>query len=149
MLWQIHKETNLPIHIIRPFSGYGPGQSIDYPMTNLVNMVKNNPKKIQVWGSGQQTRDWVFVDDIVRTINWCVGDPIKYRTVNIGTGISTSFTQLLQIIYKIIYNTECPKIETLLDKPAGVPHRVADIQLQTRLGLLPSVDLVSGIKNLL
>tara|TARA_R110000868_G_scaffold410943_2_gene701015 strand:- start:693 stop:1586 length:894 start_codon:yes stop_codon:yes gene_type:complete len=149
MLWQIHKEIKLPIHVIRPFSGYGPGQSTDYPMTNLVNMIKNNPNKIQVWGNGTQTRDWIFIDDIVQTIEWCINDTIGYRTLNIGTGIATPFTELLQIIYRTVYNKECPEIETLLDKPSGVPHRVANIQLQSHLGLLPRVDLLSGIKTLL
>ena len=149
MLWQLHQNTNLKIHILRPFSGYGPGQSTDYPMANLVNLIKTDPMNLSVWGDGTQTRDWVHVDDILKTIQWCAKNDTCYLTVNIGTGIATAFTQLLQIIYKTMYNTECPKIETLLDKPTGVPHRVADIQLQTQLGLLPSVDLAYGIKTLL
>ena len=59
MLWQLHQNTNLKIHILRPFSGYGPGQSTDYPMANLVNLVKTDPMNLSVWGDGMQTRDWV------------------------------------------------------------------------------------------
>lgn len=149
ILWQIQKETDLQVHILRPFSGYGPGQNIDYPMANLVNLIKNSLIDIAVWGNGKQTRDWVHVDDIIRTVQWCAEDTNKYLTINVGTGQATDFISLAQQIYQIIHDRECPKIQLLQDRPTGLPHRLCDTNRQQQLGILPSVTLDQGIKTLL
>ena len=149
MLWQIHQTTPLQIHVLRPFSGYGPGQSADYPMTNLVNMIKNKPNNLQVWGTGNQTRDWVHVNDIIRTIDWCTTDTQKYQTVNVGTGIATRFIDLIERVYMLVHSRTCPLIQALTDKPSGVQHRVADMHLQNQLGIAPTITLDQGLKTLL
>ena len=87
MLWELRNTINTKISIIRPFSGYGPKQSLDYPMPNLINIVKNNPDNIEVWGTGKQTRDFVYIDDVLDTLEWCLTDTDQYRVVNIGTGV--------------------------------------------------------------
>ena len=149
MLWQLHQNTNLKIHILRPFSGYGPGQSTDYPMANLVNLVKTDPMNLSVWGDGMQTRDWVHVDDILKTMQWCAKNATRYLTVNIGTGVSTSFIDLITQIYKIIHDKECPEVKKLINKPSGIQHRVADTRLQKQFNILPGISLTDGIKTLL
>jgi GDP-L-fucose synthase len=149
MLWQLHQNTNLKIHVLRPFSGYGPGQSTDYPMANLVNLIKTDPTNLSVWGDGTQTRDWVHVNDILNTIQWCVKNNTSHLTVNIGTGVSISFIDLITQIYKIIYDKECPEIKKLINKPSGMQHRVADIELQKQFDILPGISLTDGIKTLL
>jgi nucleoside-diphosphate-sugar epimerase len=149
MLWQIHQTTQLQIHILRPFSGYGLGQSLLYPLPNLIHMIQIQPQNIQVWGNGQQTRDWVHINDIMRTIEWCSKDHSQYLTMNIGTGIPTSFIELVNLIHTLLYQTSCPKIQTLAHKPNGVQCRVADIQLQKQFDLVPLVTLTQGIKTFL
>jgi nucleoside-diphosphate-sugar epimerase len=149
MLWQLHQNTNLKIHILRPFSGYGPGQSIDYPMANLVSLIKTDPMNLSVWGDGTQTRDWVHVEDILKTIQWCTKNDTRYLTLNVGTGVSTSFIELITQIYKIIHDKECPKIKKLTNRPSGMQHRVADTGLQKQFNILPSISLTDGIKTLL
>ena len=149
MLWQIHQSTKLQVHILRPFSGYGPGQDLTYPMPNLINIVKTTPNDLQVWGDGKQSRDWVHVTDIMRTIEWCSTDTSKYLTINVGSGIATTFTDLISTIYNIIYQAPCPSIKTLEHKPVGVRYRTADTTLQHKLGILPVIGLEQGIKTLL
>jgi GDP-L-fucose synthase len=149
MLWQLHQTTDLKIHVLRPFSGYGPGQSTDYPMANLVNLVKTCPDKLAVWGDGTQTRDWVHVDDILKTIQWCIKNNTQYLTINIGTGVSTSFIELITQIYKIVYNKECPSIEKMGNKPSGMLHRLSDTTSQQKFNILPSISLIDGIKTLI
>ena len=148
MLWQIQKETDLQVHVLRPFSGYGPGQSTDYPMANLVNLIKTSSDNIAVWGNGRQTRDWVHVDDIMRTVLWCAQDTAKYLTVNIGTGQATDFISLAQQIYQLVHGQSCPEIRCLQDQPTGVQHRVCGTALQQQLGIVPEIDLVQGIQTL-
>lgn len=149
MLWQIHSTTKLQIHILRPFSGYGPDQSLFYPMPNLIYKIKTQPHKLEVWGNGQQTRDWVHISDIIRTIEWCSKDSHKYLTLNVGTGVPTSFVDLIELIYNLLYDAPCPDIQRLMDKPNGVQCRVADVGLQAQYNVIPLITLKSGIQTLL
>ena len=149
MLWELRNTINTKISIIRPFSGYGPKQSLDYPMPNLINIVKNNPDNIQVWGTGTQTRDFVYIDDVLDTLEWCLTDTDQYRVVNIGTGIATSFIDVIHVAFELIYNVPTPAITCVLEKPVGVLNRYCNASLQTQLGIYPKISLKDGIKLML
>lgn len=147
MLWELSKDSGLKCSIVRPFSGYGTTQSLDYPFPNLFNIVKNNPTDIKVWGTGRQSRDFVHIDDVVSALIWCMKDTEKFRAVNIGTGISTSFIDLIELMYVAVHNKECPHITRLVDKPVGVMHRYCNTDLQQRLGIMPAVTVQQGIEK--
>jgi len=147
MLWEL-KDT-IDISIIRPFSGYGSKQSLDYPVPNLINIVKNNPNNIKVWGTGKQTRDFVYIDDIVDTLEWCLTDTTKFRVVNVGTGIATSFVDVITLAHQLIHNTSVLDITCVLEKPVGVLNRYCNASLQTQLGIYPKTSLEQGIKLML
>ena len=149
MLWEIKDKINTSISIIRPFSGYGPTQSLDYPIPNLINIVKNNPSNIEVWGTGEQTRDFVYIDDIIDTLEWCLTDTAKFRITNIGTGIATSFKEVIKLVYQLIYNESLLNINCKLEKPVGVLNRYCDPSLQHQLGIYPKISLEQGLKLLL
>jgi UDP-glucose 4-epimerase len=149
MLWEINKHCDTKISIVRPFSGYGPTQSTDYPVPNLIDIVKNNPDNLEVWGTGTQTRDFVYIDDIVRTLIWCMVDDQKYKTLNIGTGIATSFIDLITVAHRVIHGTDPKYIKTLTHKPVGVLNRYCDARLQKQLGIYPTISLEEGIKKFL
>mgnify|MGYP003665549574 FL=1 len=149
MLWELRNTIDTKISIIRPFSGYGAKQSLDYPMPNLINIVKNNPNNIEVWGTGKQTRDFVYIDDVLDTLEWCLTDTDQYRVVNIGTGIATSFVDVITLAHQLIYNTPVLDITCVLEKPVGVLNRYCDNTLQKQLGIYPKISLEQGIKLML
>jgi nucleoside-diphosphate-sugar epimerase len=149
MLWQLHQTHDIQIHIVRPFSGYGPGQNLSYPMANLVQLIKTRPDKLEVWGSGNQTRDWVHVYDIMRTLEWCVNDTTPYQSINIGTGVATTFNELIDIIHTTVYGLPAAEVRKLAKQPTGVQYRVADTSLQRSLNVLPQITLSQGIQTLL
>jgi len=74
------------ITILRPFSGYGPSQSMDYPFPSLVGRVMDSKDgMIDVWGNGKQVRDFVHIDDIVSSVlHHCLVD--ADTTINVSTG---------------------------------------------------------------
>ena len=56
----------------RPFSGYGPSQDLTYPFPSIIKRalsMKNNQKKFFVWGSGQQMRDFIHINDCVKVMS--------------------------------------------------------------------------------
>ena len=149
MLWELRNNINTKISIVRPFSGYGSKQSLDYPIPNLINIVKNNPSNIEVWGTGEQTRDFVYIDDIIDTLEWCLTDTAKFRVVNIGTGVATSFNEVIQLVHLLIYNKSAQTINNILEKPVGVLNRYCDPVLQQQLGIHPKISLEQGLKLML
>ena len=66
-------------HIIRPFTIYGPGQSMDYPLPAIIERAKRG--ECSVWGSGTQVRDWVHIDDALRVFDYLMyrEDPIVLK----------------------------------------------------------------------
>jgi len=132
-------------HIIRPFSIYGPGQSMDYPLPSIIQRAKQG--ECSVWGSGMQTRDWVYIDDALKIFEYLLHEE-KSTVLNIGTGIPLTFIEVAEIIYKEIHGKIIP-VTTYSAEPEGVKHRVADISKLKNLNLVPKITLAEGIRNML
>src|SRR5258708_7701705 len=60
------REQGVPVTVVRPFSGYGPGQDLSYPLAAMIARARRLEDPFDVWGPGHQMRDFVHADDIVR-----------------------------------------------------------------------------------
>lgn len=145
LLYEVHRNSKLKITVFRPFSGYGPGQTTDYPVPNLVKMIMAGPDQVTVWGNGEQTRDFVYVTDIMRCLDWSLVHDHDYLSLNIGSGAATSFRSVIETAHLHCYGRKPAHINTLMDKPVGVTNRVADITQLTQLGLRPDISLEQGL----
>jgi UDP-glucose 4-epimerase len=104
---------------------------------------------IVLFGDGVQTRDFVYVDDVVSAlVTAATAKGINRQVINIGSGVETSVAGLVDAIEKVngrsanrIYNRE---------KASGVPRLVADIsRAQTLLGFRPQTTLAAGLQRIL
>ena len=138
--------SKIPCHIMRPFTIYGPGQSMDYPLPAIIQRAKSG--ECSVWGSGTQVRDWVHIDDALKVFDYLVhrDDPI---VLNIGTGIPLTFKEVAQIIYNEVHGEYSLNLQTQTDQPEGAGYRYADITLLKSLGLKPKISLAEGIRTML
>ena len=132
-------------HIIRPFTIYGPGQSMDYPLPAIIERAKRG--ECSVWGSGTQVRDWVHILDALRVFEYLIDreDPI---VLNIGTGIPLTFTEVAEIIYKEIHGKIIP-VQTQTNEPEGAGYRYADTKLLESLNLLPEIPFHEGVRSMI
>ena len=134
---------------LRFFNAYGPRQSPDSPYAAAI------PKFIQVMlagepatihGDGRQTRDFVYVRDIVEAMLLAAdGDSIDGRVFNVGGGNSVPIIELVEILQRFFPET--------LDPVFGPPRQgdlrfsEADISLAERaLGYRPRIDLQEGLE---
>ena len=102
-----------------------------------------------VFGNGQQTRDFVYVDDVVSALVAASQAPdVNRQIINVGSGQETTINELIQAIAaaagrapEVLYNDH---------ETGGVVHMVADLhKAQRLLGYAPSVTLPQGLAQLL
>lgn len=90
---------------LRIFAGYGPGEEHkgEYAsvVTLFLNMIKEG-KRPTIYGDGTQTRDFVYIDDIVDGILAAATHRPMFPIINIGTGTSTTFNELVEILNKYL-----------------------------------------------
>ena len=133
----------------RPFSGYGEDQDLNYPFPSICKRIlKNkNSELINVWGSGNQSRDFIYIDDCIDGVYKTMDKINDGSAINLSTGKLTSFIEFAQKTCDIIgFN---PKIEGTESKPEGVFARGGDVTKQHKLGFQHSTELTEGIKKAL
>lgn len=140
------KFANIKSHIMRPFTIYGPGQSMDYPLPAIIERAKRG--ECSVWGSGTQVRDWVHIIDALKIFEYLMyrEDPI---VLNIGTGIPLTFKEVAQTIYKEIHGEYSLDLKTQTNQPEGAGYRYADITLLKSLGLEPKISFAEGVRTMI
>jgi len=99
-----------------------------------------------VYGDGEQTRDFVFVDDVARANMFAMQGPLG--TFNIGTGVETSLNQLLAAVESVVGH---PVARDYAPARAGEVQRIALNAEKARheLGWKPSVSLEDGLAQTL
>lgn len=88
----------LPAVILRPFNNYGPWQHVEKVIPRFITSALDR-QPLVVHDTGQQTRDWVYVDDTNEAIIRALLGPIdllRGEAINIGTGIETSVIHVAQ-----------------------------------------------------
>jgi nucleoside-diphosphate-sugar epimerase len=135
---------DVSVHIVRPFSGYGDDQDLEYPFPSFLYRTLQREDPFEIWGSGLQVRDWVHVDDIVGATLAAVDDDYP-QPLNICTGRPTNFLKLAQLFVDRGY---APEVRTLLDAPVGVHYRVGDPSRLHEL-YVPKISIEEGVRRAL
>lgn len=133
--------AGITTHVFRPFSGYGPGQSLDYPFPTFIRRAARREQPFDIWGNGDSARDWIHIDDIVGATLAAIDHDVL-GPVNLCTGYATTFDQLAGLCMAAAgYVTPA---RYLGDAPQGVHWRVGD---PTRMHEFyrPKVELGEGI----
>lgn len=116
-------DAGLPVHIVRPMSGYGEDQGEDWPFGAFAARARRREDPFLIWGDGTQVRDWIHVSDVVNGA-LAVVEADERRPVNLCTGIGTSMAELVGLFCKAVGYS--PEIELRTDRPAGVQYRVGN-----------------------
>jgi len=133
------------ILIPRPFSGYGEDQDEAYPFPAFIRRAKERQDPFEIWGSGDSTRDWIHVDDLIGA-TLALLDADVAGPVNLGWGRATSFDELARIVTTAAGYR--PEFKHRLDAPQGVHHRVSDPSRMLN-HYVPRVTLEAGVARAL
>lgn len=146
MLCNYLRQSGLNVLVVRPFSGYAADQSLDYPFPSLIKRAHEHEDPFMVWGSTHTVRDWIHIDDVVEASLLFARHRLSV-TVNLCTGIATSFQNLAEMMtFQAGYS---PVIKAMVDAPAGVAYRVGDPTLMHSLGYVPRISLEEGVSRAL
>ena len=97
-----------------------------------------------LFGDGGNTRDYVYVGDVVRALAMAAGEAGNRRRFNIGTGVQTSDRQLHGLIADAVGSADQPRVAA--ERPGDLRHSALDGSLAaTTLGWKPEHDLCEGI----
>ena len=133
--------------ILRYFNVYGPGQSTNYAgvITRFVTRALNEEPPV-IFGDGNQTRDFIFVSDVVRATMAALEKPIPGGTIiNIGTGRPTSVRSLADRILRILKLEHLHPVHTFASR-GDVKHSRADTSIaRAKLGFRSARGLDDGL----
>jgi len=137
---------------LRVFNAYGPGQPLAaaHPpvVPHFLRQVSHGGS-IVIHGKGEQTRDFVYLDDVIAAMVAAASAPTINRSViNIGSGTETSIQSLGQSVLEAVE----VKSEWIYkeDQDAGPSRMCADIRLaKEKLGYRPRFSLQEGLERMI
>jgi UDP-glucose 4-epimerase len=134
--------------IIRYFSVYGPGLRKQI-LWDLVRKINATPSQVELHGTGDETRDFLHVEDAARIVSLVAGavrdEPL---VVNGGSGHAVSVRELAKLVAAEL--GEKTEIHFSGERRAGDPsHYRADTRRLTQLGFAPNWLLQAGVRDYL
>lgn len=149
-----HQLYGLPTVALRYFNVFGPRQSFDSPYSGVIArfctlMLRGEAPVI--FGDGGQSRDFVFIDNIVQANLLAAEAPaerVAGRVFNGGTGSSISLLQLVADINQLTGQNLQPRLEP--GRAGDIRHSQADVTgLQEAVGYAPRVTWLEGLERTL
>ncbi len=134
---------------LRYFNVYGPGQTGgDYAgVIDAFFEQARSGDPLTVHGDGEQTRDFVHVDDVVRANRLAAETDAVGMGYNVGTGESVTINRLAKRVRDTVDSDS--RIVHTDGRDGDVRHSRADVsRARDRLGYAPTVDLSSGLETL-
>jgi GDP-L-fucose synthase len=142
-----HEKHGLKSICYRPFSGYGEDQDDSYPFPSIVKRAMAHIGKpvLTVWGTGDQMRDFIYIDDCVRGAVATMDRIDNGDAINLSTGIFTSFKEFARMAAQSLGYS--PEVVGLSDQPAGVFARAGDTAKQRSYGFTAETTFAEGISR--
>jgi UDP-glucose 4-epimerase len=146
ILKQYYKDYGLKSAIGRFFTVYGPYAKESHAVMATIAkaFIKQDP--FEVWGNGEQIRNWTYIEDIVDGIIKLIEKVDDATPVNLGTNERIKVIDMVNLVFK--YTGFYPKKIKFLSMPTGPINRVADISLAKKLlNWQPKYDFKTGLKK--
>ncbi|MET1078990.1 MAG: NAD-dependent epimerase/dehydratase family protein [Pseudomonas sp.] len=146
------REHGLEPVVFRFFNIFGPRQDPSSPYSGVISIFTERALKglpISVFGDGEQTRDFLYVGDLVAVLAQALLAPqVPLGAINVGLNQAVSLNQLLRVIDGLLGGL--PPVQHLPARAGDIRHSRANNQrLLTRYRLAPPTPLETGLARLL
>jgi len=143
------KNTKINFKILRPHNVYGPDMGNDHVLPELIKKIYNKLKfkdknlKINIFGSGDESRSFIYIDDAVNAILKVAYKGAKNAIFNIGSNDEITIKKLIIKLGKIL------KIKILIKKnklhQGSVTRRCPNVSKLKKLGHKNKINLNQGL----
>jgi len=147
-----NKEFDTDFVSLMPCNLYGEGDHYDLETSHVLSALvkkicdahRDGVKEVEVWGSGNQSREFLYIDDLIDGMIWSMNNVKSSETfLNIGTGEDLSIRKLAYLIkYLVGYDGEF-KFNT--EKPDGMMKKCLDVSRINNLGWKAKIEIETGL----
>jgi GDP-L-fucose synthase len=137
---------------LMPTNLYGPNDNFSEKDSHVIpGLIKRmhkskitNAESFKIWGTGEPLREFLFVDDLSKAVEFLIDKKVETDLLNVGSGNEITIKNLAEKIKKVIdYQGELI-FDTSM--PDGNPRKLIDSQKINNLGWEPSIGLDEGLK---
>jgi len=137
-----------------PVNLYGPGDNFDLQSSHVIpalirkftEAVQNNQREVEIWGTGEASREFLYVEDAAEAIVLATERYNKPEPVNIGAGSEIKIKDLVKLIAELTGFSGEIRWDT--SKPDGQPRRRLDTsKAKQEFGFQAKVDFREGLKR--
>jgi len=130
---------------------YGPGQSLKNPYTGILSIFSTlirQGKPINIFEDGEESRDFVFIEDVVEaTYLACVTPGVSGSVLNVGSGVKTTVTEVVEGLFRA-FGTTVPVTVSGNFRVGDIRHNVADTsRIREALGFSSRIGFDEGIER--
>ena len=148
--WAYRDQYGFDSTILLPANLYGPFDNFDLESSHvvpaLIRKFLESNHSVSVWGSGNSSREFIYVEDVCRAISDCCEKENLVGPYNLGTGKETTVRELVDNISEIVNFSGV--INWDASKPDGQKRRYYDMaKFKRDFGYIPSTSLNDGIKK--
>lgn len=139
------RTAGIPWVALRYFTVYGPGQRPDMAFTRWLKAARDG-QRIELYGTGQQIRDFTFVEDAVAATLQVALGPVAGMAINVGGGRPVSIREALSLIEQVTGLTL--QIDRQPAAHGDMPVTQANTERLSRtVGALPATPLAEGLRR--
>ncbi len=130
---------------------YGPGQSLKNPYTGILSIFSTlirRGKEINIFEDGEESRDFVYIDDVVEaTYLASIAPGISGRVINVGSGVATTVTDVVDALLRA-FGTDVAVTVSGRFRVGDIRHNIADTtRSRELLGFEARVPFDQGIER--
>lgn len=151
MVLMVCKSLNISSIAFRYQNVFGPGQSLSNPYTGILSifssLIRNN-KSINIFEDGKESRDFIFIDDVVEaTILGIEDENMAYEVFNVGSGIPTDVLTIAGTLKTLLNTTTNINVSGNF-RLGDIRHNYADLSnIKVKLGFEPKHFFENSIKQ--
>lgn len=142
-----HKVLNLmPTNLYGPFDNFSENDSHVIPglIGKMHKAKEQKAEEFKIWGTGKPLREFLYVDDLSRAIEYLIFNKPKESLLNIGSGDEITIYDLAIKIKKVVEFDGQLSFDST--KPDGNPRKLLDSSTINKLGWSPEVNLDNGLR---
>ena len=149
----IRKQFGKDFVSLMPTNLYGTHDNFDLQTSHVLPaMIRkfheaklNGNTPVELWGSGTPMREFLFVDDMAKSVVFALETVLPEHLYNVGTGEDLTIKELAETIQKVVGHTG--NIIWDSSKPDGTPRKLMDISKMHNLGWKHQIELQEGIEK--